>query len=187
MAELARNRYGYHSGSTALVPGCGRAYDAIALAQHGFAKVVAVDISKAACAAARALIAKSAPGVSSIEVVNANFFEHATERLYDFIWDCTFLCALDPFVRKRWASKMRSLLSKGGILMTCIFPLSDTRKGGPPYRLTVPIVSELLTEAGFEPIEIRASLPPEECHKPGGFTGSDGTALATWRLRISQL
>ena len=84
MAELARNRYGYHSGSTALVPGCGRAYDAIALAQHGFAKVVAVDISKAACAAARALIAKSAPGVSSIEVVNANFraCNGATLRFY---------------------------------------------------------------------------------------------------------
>ena len=37
---------------TALVPGCGRAYDALALARHGYAKVVAVDLSQTACDAA---------------------------------------------------------------------------------------------------------------------------------------
>ena len=115
-----------------------------------------------------------------IDVRNENFFEH--EGQYDLVWDCTFLCALEPIVRERWASKMRSLVKVGGVLLTCIFPLSATRTGGPPYALTVKTVRALLGKMGFEATNVREDLPVEEHHRPGGFTGSDATALAEWRI-----
>ena len=49
-AELSRRLHAPRAGMTALVPGCGRAYDALSLAEHSFESVVAVDISPAACA-----------------------------------------------------------------------------------------------------------------------------------------
>ena len=39
-AELARRSHAPRPGMRALVPGCGRAYDALALAEHGFESVV---------------------------------------------------------------------------------------------------------------------------------------------------
>ena len=53
-AELLRRNLVNRAGMTALVPGCGRAYDALALAEHGFESVLAIDLSPAACQAAQA-------------------------------------------------------------------------------------------------------------------------------------
>ena len=49
-------------GSAALVPGCGRAYDALALARHGFDRVVAVDIAPTAVRAAQSFLEDEADG-----------------------------------------------------------------------------------------------------------------------------
>ena len=53
LAALATNAYASKPQCTALVPGCGRAYDALALAAHGFDRVVACDLAPTACDAAR--------------------------------------------------------------------------------------------------------------------------------------
>ena len=47
-AENARRTLAWRSGMSALVPGCGRAYDALFLAEHGFESVVALDLSPTA-------------------------------------------------------------------------------------------------------------------------------------------
>merc|ERR1719162_1113175 len=103
-AELARRKRETQTlppGLSALIPGSGRAYDALALAEYGFASVTALDMSPTACVAAREEIAayNADSSCSSINVVCGDFFEH--EGHYDFIWDNTFLCALDPSVRER--------------------------------------------------------------------------------------
>ena len=120
-----------------------------------------------------------------MEVVCDDFFEHKPLPAggYDFIWDVTFLCALDPSVRERWATQHRQLLSKGGALMTGIFPIGKP-PGGPPYALSVDLLKSLLVPVGFAATEIREELPAAEQHSPGAF-GSNSpfkTALATWKL-----
>ena len=101
-------------GLNALVPGCGRAYDALALAEHGYASVVALDVSPAACEAARAeLHSSQSPAAGQVEVRCGDFFSLQGET-FDLIWDCTFLCALNPSVRERWAAQMHALLSPQG-------------------------------------------------------------------------
>ena len=167
---------------TALVPGCGRAYDALALAQHGYKKVVAVDLSATACEAARReLQSCGAAAAGRIEVLCADFF--TLEGTYDLIWDCTFLCALDPSVRERWATQSRSLLSERGTLLTCVFPIAENKVGGPPYALSVPLLRGLLEPAGLQSSSVREDLSEAEQHRPGGMAAPfPDTALAAWRL-----
>eukprot|EP00438_Fugacium_kawagutii_P007488 Skav230113 [mRNA] locus=scaffold283:259459:262528:- [translate_table: standard] len=111
---LALKTLGDCKGKRALVPGCGRAYDAVALAEYGFDSVVAVDLSATAVEAAKTFLSESkSPAASKIEASA------------DVIWDCTFLCALDPSVRAAWAKQTRSLLKADGTLLTCIFPICD--------------------------------------------------------------
>lgn len=179
-------------GMTALVPGCGRAYDALALALHGFNAVTAIDISPTACEAARAELvavaaqsAEAAAGAAKVTIECGDFF--ATNGAFDLVWDCTFLCALDPSDRERWSAKQPELLRPGGRLLTCVFPLG-VRAGGPPFELSVPLIRSLLEPVGFEAVEVRENLPPEEMHQTGAMRGDSmdatiKTAFAAWQLR----
>lgn len=184
-AELSRRNHAERSGMSVLVPGCGRAYDALALADHGFESVTAIDLSPAACEAARAEIAGSSSSSSTrIDVRCADFF--ALEGKYDLIWDNTFLCALEPEARERWAKQMRALISPVGELITCVFPIGE-REGGPPFAMSVPLVRALLEPVGFEATLVQDSLPLEDQHRrpedPLESVLTRGTALVTWRLK----
>eukprot|EP00277_Geminigera_cryophila_P009742 CAMPEP_0179406744 /NCGR_PEP_ID=MMETSP0799-20121207/1085_1 /TAXON_ID=46947 /ORGANISM="Geminigera cryophila, Strain CCMP2564" /LENGTH=216 /DNA_ID=CAMNT_0021177883 /DNA_START=36 /DNA_END=683 /DNA_ORIENTATION=- len=180
-AELLRRNHAERAGMSALVPGCGRAYDALALADHGFESVTAIDLSPAACTAAEAEIGgKSA---SSVRVLCGDFFELDGNIKYDLIWDNTFLCAIEPEARERWAQQMRSLIAPTGELITCVFPIGE-REGGPPYALSVPLVRALLEHVGFEATLVQDNLPLEEQHRrpedPLDSVLTRGTALVTW-------
>ena len=64
------------SGTSALVPGCGRAYDAKFLAEQGFESVVALDLSPTACQAAQKEIGSSSSMVQArVDVQCGDFFE----------------------------------------------------------------------------------------------------------------
>mmetsp|Transcript_78870 Transcript_78870/g.255490 ORF Transcript_78870/g.255490 Transcript_78870/m.255490 type:complete len:241 (-) Transcript_78870:19-741(-) len=152
-----------------LVPGCGRAYDAVALAAGGARQVVALDLAPTACEEAKTFLAglepSERPPEGSVEVVNGNFF--TTEALepgsFDLAWDCTFLCALDPSVRPQWAARHAELLKPSGELVTLVFPIGKG-PGGPPFALDVPLVQGLLAEHGFEAVEDTGELPEGRSH-----------------------
>merc|ERR1712060_182669 len=83
---------------------------------------------------------------------------------FDIVWDCTFLCALNPKTRVRWARRCATLLKPGtGELWVCVFPMwnlaDDSDNGenlvenpgdGPPYELSFALLDKLLAEEGFE-------------------------------------
>ena len=195
-AELSKRSHAPRPGMTALVPGCGRAYDALALAEHGFATVVAVDCSPAASDAARAeLDASDSPAASRVEIRCADFFTLSSsyngsgdDASFDFIWDCTFLCALEPSVRQQWAEATRALLAPDGTLLSCVFPIGE-REGGPPYALSEPLVRGLREPLGLEAVHVQGQhqLALEEQHRrPGDPLESvkeRGTALMTWQVK----
>jgi hypothetical protein len=190
-AEAARRTLAPRSGMTAIVPGCGRAYDALFLAEQGFASVLALDLSPAACNAARLEIASSSSSAAvqaRVSVECGDFFELEKGRKFDFIWDCTFLCALEPVVREQWAEQMRMLLADQGELLTCVFPIG-TREGGPPFAMSVDLHRKLLEPVGFEPALVQDKLPLEEQHRrPGDPLESvreRGTALVSWRIGVA--
>ena len=155
----------------ALVPGCGRGYDVAALASRS-RYALGIDIVDKAVEDANtylnSLPDNLRPPVGQGEVKVMNFFDLPAEKLeqkWNFIYDYTFLCALDPSIRTDWAKKMAELIHPNGELLTLIYPISETKEGGPPFRVSLDVVKNLLEPVGFRSFQLEI-LPPDLCH-PG--------------------
>ncbi len=122
------------------------------------------------------------PGTNRVEVKLMNFFDIKPENddeKFDFVYDYTFLCALDPSVRVDWAAQMASIIKPGGELFTLIFPIT-TKVGGPPFAVTLDLYSSLLLPVGFDCLHLEM-LPPELCHR--GREGMSG--IGRWKRVVS--
>ncbi len=156
------------------VPGCGAGYDLAALA-HADRQVVGLDVS----AEARATFLqryKDLPGEVTYEVTD--FFAYDPTHPFDFVWDYTFFCALDPEQRKPWAGIMSRLVKPRGLLATLLFPYADPippDASGPPWPINTDLVRGLVDDA-FELLE---STEAEHTHP--GREGKE--RLALWRRR----
>jgi len=154
-----------------LVPGCGTGYDLATLARAD-REVVGIDLSKLA----RAAFLKAhedLPGKVAYEVTD--FFSYAPHKAFDFVWDYTFFCALDPDQRGLWGSTMARLVEPGGTLATLLFPHEDPISGGqgPPWPINADLVRRVV-EPAFEAIE---TVGVKESHP--GREGKE--RLALWR------
>lgn len=143
LRRIATGELAPRGAGRALVPGCGRGHDALALARAGWS-VVGVDF-------APGLGAELGPRLAELggEYVEGDAL--SLERgTFDLVLEHTFHCALPPEERPRWAALMRRSVAPGGDLAVLIFPgdkpLAD---GGPPYRTVATELGELLGE-GFE-------------------------------------
>ncbi len=110
--------------SSILIPGCGNAYEAEWLLQHGFTNVTVLDISPVLTAALTERF-KDEP----INIVTGDFFDH--DGQYDLILEQTFFCALDPSLRIKYVEKMHQLLKPNGKLVGVLF--NRMFEAGPPF------------------------------------------------------
>mmetsp|Transcript_71602 Transcript_71602/g.202366 ORF Transcript_71602/g.202366 Transcript_71602/m.202366 type:complete len:275 (-) Transcript_71602:1803-2627(-) len=171
----------------ALVPGCGRGYAVASLVCED-RRVVGLEISPTAADAANAYLDSALSGSSresaSIEI--GDFFETEGLGSFNLGYDCTFLCAIPPESRARWATKWAELLADDGELVTLIFPVKDGGAdpadtplegpgGGPPYAMSPRLVKELLEAAGFEQHTL------EEVPKELGARSFAGEWIGRWR------
>ncbi len=108
-----------------LIPGCGNTYEAGYLLQQGFKQVTVIDIAPTLVDKLQVKFA----GNRNIQIVLGDFFTHEGE--YDLILEQTFFCALPPTMRRRFVTKMHSLLKADGILAGVLFNCSF--EGGPPF------------------------------------------------------
>ncbi|RZK48455.1 MAG: methyltransferase domain-containing protein [Pedobacter sp.] len=108
-----------------LIPGCGHAYEAVALYQMGFKHITLVDISKTAIEKIKEKLADQ----PEINILHQDFFD--LEGAYDVIIEQTFFCALNPSMRQEYADKMYSLLKDGGQLTGLLF--NREFEAGPPF------------------------------------------------------
>jgi SAM-dependent methyltransferase len=158
-------------GGRILVPGCGTGYDLATLARAD-REVVGLDLSGEARAAFLAAHS-DLPGSVSYEV--GDFFSYEPGEGFDFVWDYTFFCALDPEQRPDWSEKMKRLVKPAGLLATLLFPFEDpiSRREGPPWPINTGLVRSLI-EDSFEELEVREM---EKTHP-----GREGRErLALWR------
>ena len=122
-----------------LLPGCGSAYELVAMCEAGW-DATAIDFSPVAVARARALAGQWAG-----HVVEADFFTYAPPRPLDLIVEQAFLCALPrvrwPEVAARWAD----LLAPGGLLAGYFF--FDDAPKGPPFGIERAVLDALLAPA----------------------------------------
>jgi len=143
------------SRPNALVPGCGKGYDVVALALHGF-DAYGLEVSEKGAKEARrysdAALAEpsqcnfhdlnrwSTDDVADVTIITGDFFKKGWEphdfEGFDLIYDYTFLCALHPSLRQPWARRMHELLAPDGVLICLEFPLyKDLSLPGPPWGL----------------------------------------------------
>jgi len=157
-------------GARALVPGCGRGYDTGALAAAGY-NAVGLDLAPPAIDEAKKFFAELpadhplAASKERVELVAGDFFEANLGGQFDLIFDCTFLCALHPEAREKWADRTISLLKPGGRLASLVFPICD-KEGGPPYALLPDAVKGLIEPRGLTILEEQNPVPEELRHMP---------------------
>ncbi|KAK5112727.1 hypothetical protein LTR62_003825 [Meristemomyces frigidus] len=149
-----------------LVPGCGKGYDVLLFASHGYDSF-GLDIAPEAVERANKLaqepeVAEKYPcgsdntrGQAKVFLGNFfadDFFEHTGGKgEFDVIYDYTFLCALPPAMRPQWAKRMSELLGPNGHLVCLEFPLGkEPKTGGPPHGVTEPLFEQLLKRPGEE-------------------------------------
>ncbi|RIA93104.1 S-adenosyl-L-methionine-dependent methyltransferase [Glomus cerebriforme] len=126
-----------------LVPGCGKGYDVYYLSSDE-RHVTGIDISQTLIEQVKKEQKELAIPNPNVAFQQGNFFEFTPPvEKFQFIYDYTFLCALPPNLRSKWASRTAELISSGGILIALMFPIGD-HSYGPPYALSPKIYQELL-------------------------------------------
>ncbi len=139
--------------SRILIPGCGNAHEADYLVQKNFTNVAVLDIAPSATDALQQRLGGRA------KVWLQDFFDHEAE--YDLIIEQTFLSALSPTLRTRYAEKMSQLLAPNGKLVGVLFnaPMNENE---PPFGGTIAEYRLL-----FEPyFDIRVLAPCYNSIKP---------------------
>jgi thiopurine S-methyltransferase len=117
------------SGGRALIPGCGAGHEIAAFYEAGY-DVTAIDFAAGAVERARANLGP----VLGERVFLGDFFTYDFAAApFDIVYERTFLCALPPELRPKYAARMARLLAPGGVLVG-LFYLGE-EQGGPPYQL----------------------------------------------------
>lgn len=137
-----------------LIPGCGSGYEVRAFHEAGW-NVTAIDFSRVAVERARAEL-----GTLANCVTQGDFFKHDFgSRLFDIVYERTFLCALSPHLWPAYVKHMAQLLRPRGKLVGTFFYGQQTDP--PPYPLNPEKASELF-EGKFSLIKsvpVSDSLP----------------------------
>ncbi|CAN8064365.1 unnamed protein product [Agarophyton chilense] len=142
-------------GQAAFIPGCGRGYDVEVLSRTGlFDKVIGMDISSTSVREANKYLKSIDPELpDNFEVKQGDFFDnHLFFEPFCLVYDYTFFCAIPLEKRKEWAQRMKSLVRKGGDLITVMYPVGkDHSEGGPPFGTDPKAYEHLLEgDGGFE-------------------------------------
>ncbi|WP_397447920.1 methyltransferase domain-containing protein [Polaribacter sp. R77954] len=109
-----------------LIPGAGNSYEAEYLFNNGFKNVYVVDIAKQPLENLK----KRVPNFPENQLIHANFFD--LEDTFDLIIEQTFFCAINPDLRRKYASKMHNLLNKNGKLVGLLFN-AKLNEDHPPF------------------------------------------------------
>jgi SAM-dependent methyltransferase len=114
------------------VPGCGSGHDVRALSapeNH----VTGIDIAPRAIAKAEAR-----PRIAGEEYLLADLFDLPSkfEHAFDWIFEHTCFCAIDPALRRPYVDTIVRLLKPTGKLLAIFFINPDHKEPGPPYGVS---------------------------------------------------
>ncbi len=118
-----------------LVPGCGFGHDVRALAATA-EEVVAIDIAPSAVEGASRF-----PRVKNERYELANLFDLPPQfrGVFDWVWEHTCFCAIDPSMRAAYVEAVAGALKPGGKLLAIFYldPGHDHPDEGPPFGVSV--------------------------------------------------
>ncbi|KAJ3388083.1 hypothetical protein HDU92_001628 [Lobulomyces angularis] len=135
-----------------LVPGCGSGNDVINIFKAGPKRhSIGLDFSSIAIDQALEKVKNSdidaSNNLGKIDFCSGDFFKfNYFDKTFDFVYDYTFFCALEPSLRTEWGKKMAELISDGGLLVTLMFPIMEFSEDGPPYPVSLEAYQQVLVE-----------------------------------------
>jgi SAM-dependent methyltransferase len=115
---------------TVLVPGCGTGHDVRAWAAAGFA-VTGCDIAPSAIRLAQE---KTEAAGLSAQFILGDFLQDAALGPYDWIFEHTLFCAIDPARRDDYVKAVLRRIKAGGSYLAVNYLIPD--KDGPPFGTT---------------------------------------------------
>ncbi len=115
---------------TVLVPGCGRGHDVRAWARAGFT-VTGLDIAPSAIHDSRE---QSAGTGLMAEFREGNFLQNKPFATFDYVFEHTLFCAINPSERDTYAQALTRWLKPDGRFVAVFYMIPDT--DGPPFGST---------------------------------------------------
>jgi SAM-dependent methyltransferase len=117
---------------TVLVPGCGMGHDARAWASKGF-RATGLDIAPSAVQ--RSIERTDAAGLSAMATFRlGNFLRDEPFATFDYIFEHTLFCAIQPGERDFYVEAVRRWLKPEGSYVAVFYMIPDT--DGPPFGTT---------------------------------------------------
>jgi len=113
-----------------LAPGCGTGHDVRAWAKAGF-RATGCDFAPSAIALSRERTA--AAGLEA-EFIQGDFLRDPPSRLFDWIFEHTLFCAIDPSERDLYVQAVGRWLKPGGNYLAVYYLIPD--QDGPPFGTT---------------------------------------------------
>src|ERR1051325_8538370 len=152
---------------TVCVPGCGIGHDVRAWAAAGF-EAVGYDIAPSAVQLGRERT--SAAGLSA-RFATGDFLKDAPPFLFDWVFEHTLFCAIDPGDRDDYVRAVSRWLKPGGNYLAVNYLIPDT--DGPPFGTT----REELIKRFSPTFELLAE------HVPRSYPNRTGLELMLWWRR----
>lgn len=115
---------------TVLVPGCGTGHDARVWAKAGF-QVTGMDLAPSAVRLAQERTA--AAGLHA-EFVQGDFLRDAANRQFDWLFEHTCFCAIQPQERELYQEAVTRWVKPGGSYVGVFYIIDET--DGPPFGTT---------------------------------------------------
>ncbi|MGN6385154.1 MAG: methyltransferase domain-containing protein [Verrucomicrobiota bacterium] len=122
---------------TVVVPGCGRGHDVRAWARAGYV-ATGLDIAPSAVNDSRELTRKA--GLSA-EFKLVNFLQETPSQPYDFLFEHTCFCAINPSERNQYRKAVKQWLKANGKFVAIFYMIPD--RDGPPFGTTREEVREI--------------------------------------------
>lgn len=126
-----------------LVPGCGRGYEVLRLAELGW-QVTAVDLAPSALEFLGNALTER--GLCA-ELIQADLLQWYPTEPFDLIYEQTSLCALRPADWPAYASRLADWIVPGGLLAALF--MQTGRDGGPPYHCSLSDMRGLFPESDW--------------------------------------
>lgn len=148
-----------------LVPGCGCGHDARAWAAAGF-EVVGLDLAPSAVRIAR----ERTPGSMAplVRFLEGDFLEGTPDEPFDWLFEHTLYCAVDPDRREAYRVAAGRWLQPGGNFLAVHYLIPD--EAGPPF--------------GTTPEEVRGRFSPDfellDSWTPRSYPNRQGLERAFW-------
>ncbi len=148
---LEEGRWPLEAPARIFVPGCGRGYDIVGLAQLGF-EMHGVDYAPLAIEACRKMGAVA--GVSDrVRLDCADLFDlpEVPDQSFDAVLEHTCYCAVHPSQRPALMDLYDRVLRPGGLFLGLMFPVRE-RAGGPPYSVQPGPFTQDFLRRGYHPM-----------------------------------